>query len=592
MKKFLLGNEAIAFGAMESNIQVATGYPGTPSSEIIETIARFSEGDIHIEWSVNEKVAVEVAIGAAYAGVRSLATMKHVGVNVALDPIMTSAYTGTVGGLVIVSADDPGMHSSQNEQDNRIIAKFAKIFCLEPFDAKSCKEFTKEAFEISEKFQIPVMLRTTTRVSHAKGVVEIGRYKIYPRKAKFIKNPEKFVVLPRNARKLHRLLNEKLSEMEEYSNNSKLNSMHLRGEIGVITSGVSRTYVREVIEEIGDISILEIGVSHPLPTKLIQKFTDHCDKILIVEELEPYIEEYIKTFCNKEIYGKDLIPREGELNIDIVKNAIYSIIDKKYEKKTRKIEISLPPRPPILCAGCPHRALFYALKKVTKEKIHCGDIGCYTLGIEQKTIDTCLCMGASITKAAGIFHAKVKEKAISIIGDSTFFHSGITGLLNAVYNKANITVIILDNRTTAMTGHQPHPGVGVTATFEESTRVDIEKICRACGVKFVKKVDPFDLERTTKILKEAINFDGVSVVISDQPCALIARKKGLWKNPYYVDKDRCRGWLCQECRACIALLGCPAIVWEKGKAKIIEEICSGCGVCAQICPNDAIKVRE
>ena len=598
-KEFLLGNQAIALGAIEAGVKVATAYPGTPSTEIIETIAKLAKKfNIHVEWSVNEKVALEVAIGASYSGVRAIAAMKHVGVNVALDPLMTSAYTGVVGGLVLVSADDPSMHSSQNEQDNRLIARFAKIFCLEPRDARTCKEYVKEAFEISEKFQIPVMLRTTTRVSHAKGDVEINleNLEIGKQRGEFIKNPSRFVVIPANARKLHKKLNEKLKAMEEYSNESGLNSMSLKSEVGIITSGVAISYVREVLQEkeLKDISLLEIGVTHPLPRKLIRKFLEHCERVLVVEELEPYIEDYAKTFNLCEVHGKDFIPREYELNVNIVKKAIYDFLGLKSEEKSIGISLDLPIRPPVLCAGCPHRALFYALKKVTKEKIYCGDIGCYTLGINPplKTIDTCLCMGASITKACGMFHAGVKEKPIALIGDSTFLHTGIPGLLNAVYNNANITVIILDNKTTAMTGHQPHPGVGFTATLEETSRVEIEEICKACGVKFIKKVKPFELEETTKVLKEAIEYEGVAVVIAEEPCALIARKLGLWKTPYYVDKEKCKGWLCQACRACIALLSCPAITWSEGKAEIIEELCTGCGVCAELCPNEAIKVKE
>ncbi|MFQ6051565.1 MAG: indolepyruvate ferredoxin oxidoreductase subunit alpha [Candidatus Hydrothermarchaeota archaeon] len=592
-KVFLLGNEAIARGAIEAGVKVVASYPGTPSSEILESIARVAkELNIHAEWSVNEKAALEIAAGASYSGVRAMASMKHVGVNVALDALVTLAYTGVRGGLVIVSADDPSAHSSQNEQDNRLIARFAKIFCLEPYDPQSAKDYTKKAFEISERFEIPVMLRTTTRVSHARGDVEFGEV-IHQKKANFKKDPKRFVCVPAHSRPLHANLNKKLKDMEKYSEESELNYSEINDKLGVISSGVSRNYVREALHLLGlKASVFEIGITHPLPRKRLIDFLNNVERVLIVEELEPYIEEYVKSLgTGIKIDGKSLLPREFELSVDIVKKAISGLVGISH--KESKIDvIDIPSRPPVMCAGCPHRAVFYALKKITKKKIYSGDIGCYTLGVSEplKTIDTCLCMGAGISLGAGLYHAGVEDKIVAIIGDSTFLHAGMTGLLNAVYNNANITIVILDNMGSAMTGHQPHPAVGVTATGEKTFKVDFEQIAKALGAGFVAKIKPFDLEDSIETLRKALDFNGVSVVIAEEPCALVAKKLNLWKSPYRVDRDKCDGYLCHECRACVFLIDCPAINWENGKAKVIRELCSGCGLCFKICPNNAFVV--
>ncbi len=604
-KEFLLGNHAIARGALEAGVKVATAYPGTPSSEILDTIAGAApEAGVHAEWSVNEKTALEVAIGAAYSGLRAITCMKHVGLNVALDPLMTLAYTGVKGGLVIVSADDPGIHSSQNEQDNRLLARFAKVFCIEPYDPQSALDYTKEAFEISERFEIPVILRTTTRISHARGDVLCGQVADLKRRPVFKKDPERFVCVPSHARPLHVALNKKLEKMEEFSSQSPLNRMELKGNIGIITSGVSRNYVREALRDLDldDVSLLEIGISHPAPTRLIEEFMEHVDRALVVEELEPFLEDTIKALVGPgKVSGKQFVPREFELDVDIVKKAIARFLGRDHEIPKREIDLSIPPRPPVLCPGCSHRAVFFALEKILKKKIYPGDIGCYTLGVLEplQTMDTCLCMGAGISQGAGIYHAGVKDSVVALIGDSTFLHAGIPALLNAVYNKANMTVVILDNRTTAMTGFQPHPGTGRTATGEETVQADLAEIARACGVEFVKKIKPFQVEESVETLKEAMEYEGVSVVIAEEPCSLTTRKLGLWKTPPKVDEEKCKDWECQLWfpdqngafyeRPCVNLLPCPAVTFKEGKSYIREDMCTGCLLCVKVCPNEAIK---
>ncbi len=598
MRVFLLGNLAIARGALEAGVRVAAAYPGTPSSEILEAIASAApELGIHAEWSTNEKVALEVAIGASYAGVRAMAMMKHVGVNVALDALATLAYTGVNAGLVLVSADDPGMHSSQNEQDNRLLARFAKVPCIEPYDAQSAKEYTKHAFKLSEKFQTPVMLRTTTRVSHAKGDVTLGELPEYKKqKAHFTKDARRYVCVPAHSRALHPVLNKKLAQLEEYASKSELNLMHLEGERGIIVAGVARNYVREAIERLdAEVSLLELGFTFPLPRKLIERFLSSVNEVLVVEELEPFIEEQIKAICGDvAVRGKDLLPREGEFTPELVEEAIAQFLEVEYSPPPRrKVKIELPPRPPVLCPGCSHRALFYALKKITRRKIYTGDIGCYTLGALEplKAMDTCLCMGSGLSQAQGFYHAGVSEDMVAIIGDSTFLHAGLPALLNAAYNRADILVIILDNRTTAMTGHQPHPGVGVTATGSETKAVDFAAVAKALGADYVAKVRPNNFEETVHVLEEAFSRRGLRVIIAEEPCALLGRKLGLWKTPPEVVKERCEGYLCSACRACLRI-GCPAVGWKDGKARIIEELCTGCGLCIAVCPNDAIVEVE
>ncbi len=593
---FLLGNQAIARGALEAGVGVAAAYPGTPSSEILETLAEAArELGFHAEWSTNEKIALEVAAGAAYANIRSIAAMKHVGVNVALDALVTLAYTGVNAGLVLVSADDPGAHSSQNEQDNRYIARLAKIPCIEPYDVQSALDYTLKAFEISEKFSIPVMLRSTTRVSHAKGDVLVGEIPEPEDKAEFKKDFSRYVCVPANARVLHRVLNKKLENMQKFAEKSDLNRMEINGDFGIITSGVSINYVREAVRSLGiQASVLEIGFSNPFPEGLVKKFLQHVNKVLVVEELEPSLEENVKAIAQDvEVHGKDVIPREGELTTGIVKRALGKITGIEVELPSRSVDLPLPNRPPVLCPGCSHRFVFYALKKLTRKKIYSGDIGCYTLGAlpPLKAMDTCLCMGASLGLAQGFSQAGVKEDVIALVGDSTFLHAGLPSLINAVYNRANMLVIILDNRTTAMTGHQPHPGIGVTAKGEQTRAIDFVELVKAMKVDFVAKVKPSNFDELLEVLEQALNKSGVRVVIAEEPCALLGRKLGLWKTPPRVYRENCEGYLCSACQACLKI-GCPAVGWREGRVEIIEELCTGCDLCVEVCPNDAIRREE
>jgi len=597
MKEYLLGNAAIARGILEAGAGVVTSYPGTPASEIVESLAPVSkEYNLHIEWSVNEKVALEVAIGASWTGVRSAAVMKHVGLNVAADPFMTLAYTGVKGGLVVISSDDPFCHSSQNEQDSRRYAQFACISCLDPADPQEAKDMTVYAFELSEELELPVLLRPTTRVSHARADVNVGRGKTKksPTSHAFVKDPARWVALPAHARTRHSVLIEKQDAIKAALENSPWNRLVLRGEQGVIASGISGLYAEEAIERLGsDVSILRIG-TFPPPDDLCAKFIKHISKVLIIEELEPVLEEYVERAAREhnpelEILGKKTghIPRDGELDSLVARNAIADMLGltltmEEPQSLTEADEI-LPPRPPALCPGCSHRAAYYAMKQVFgADAIFPSDIGCYTLAVDMGTIDTCLCMGASINLASGIRFGGEDRDICCSIGDSTFLHSGMPGLLNAVYNNAKITVAILDNSTTAMTGHQPHPGTGVTATGDKTKSVSIEALAKALGADFVETVDPYDLNATLETFRKAKECqEGLSVVIAKQACITNARRAGVRRKPFRVN-DNCIG--CGEC----VDFGCPAIEFHEDRARI-NSLCTGCGVCAQICPCEAIE---
>ena len=515
-KKILLsGNAAIGRGAIEAGISVATAYPGTPSTEILEYIAKNSDG-IHAEWSVNEKVALETAIGAAYSGLRAICSMKHVGVNVAADPLMTLAYTGVKGGLLLVAADDPGMHSSQNEQDSRFYAKFAKIFCLEPCNSKEAREMAIEAFDISEKMGLPVMLRTMTRVSHTSSPVEIGD--IAEKKRPMLEiNAREWVMVPANARVRHKLLNEKQEKLREISEESRFNRMVKKGdeEIGVIAFGSAYNYVMEFHEK--DLALLRVS-TYPFPVKLIQEFMDGLEKIIVFEEGTPFLEEVIRYY-HSNVHGRlsGEVPLEGELSAEVVG----PLLGKKIPESSSP-DIGLPPRPPSLCAGCPHQSLYNALKKA-KPAIVTGDIGCYTLGVNLGILHTCLCMGAGISQAAGMSHSEIKRVA-AVIGESTFLHSGVTALMSAVYNKANILVMILDNGTVAMTGHQPTPLTGVTATGGEGGKISLEEIVRACNVASVDVIDPYMEDEVEKLIRKRLDEPGVKVIISRGPCIIIKKR--------------------------------------------------------------------
>ena len=597
MKEYLLGNAAIARGILEAGAGVVTSYPGTPASEIVESLAPVSkEYNLHIEWSVNEKVALEVAIGASWTGVRSAAVMKHVGLNVAADPFMTLAYTGVKGGLVVISSDDPFCHSSQNEQDSRRYAQFACISCLDPADPQEAKDMTVYAFELSEELELPVLLRPTTRVSHARADVNVGRGKTKksPTSHAFVKDPARWVALPAHARTRHSVLIEKQDAIKAALENSPWNRLVLRGEQGVIASGISGLYAEEAIERLeSDVSILRIG-TFPPPDDLCAKFIKHISKVLIIEELEPVLEEYVERAAREhnpelEILGKKTghIPRDGELDSLVARNAIADMLGltltmEEPQSMTEADEI-LPPRPPALCPGCSHRAAYYAMKQVFgADAIFPSDIGCYTLAVDMGTIDTCLCMGASINLASGIRFGGEDRDICCSIGDSTFLHSGMPGLLNAVYNNAKITVAILDNSTTAMTGHQPHPGTGVTATGDKTKSVSIEALAKALGADFVETVDPYDLNATLETFRKAKECqEGLSVVIAKQACITNARRAGVRRKPFRVN-DNCIG--CGEC----VDFGCPAIEFHEDRARI-NSLCTGCGVCAQICPCEAIE---
>lgn len=593
MREYLLGNAAIAKGLLEAGIGLASGYPGTPSSEIIETLVEL-KGDLplHIEWSVNEKVALEVAAGASWTGCRSVATMKHVGLNVAADPFMTLAYLGVGAGLLVICADDPFCHSSQNEQDSRRFAQFASIPCLDPADPQEARDMAIYGLELSEKFNIPVMLRPTTRVSHARADVEVSQDRPSPGERRFVKNPARRVALPSHARPLHRELLAKQPAIEEELEGCPWNRLTLRGETGVIASGIAGLYAEEALMDLDlDHSLLRVG-AYPAPKKLIGRMLEHVSRVLVIEELEPVVEEQVAMLAREtnpsiEILGKEKeIPREGEMDLITVRNALARMNDLGILKRASFAAAEIvPPRPPALCPGCSHRATYYAMRRVYgKKAIYPSDIGCYTMAVGMGTVDTCLCMGASITLASGIRFGGETEGICASLGDSTFLHGGMTGLLNAAYNNARITVTILDNSTTAMTGHQPHPGTGVTATGEPTIQVSLEGLARALGAGLVEIVDPYDLEGTMEGFQRARDFPGLSVVIARQPCVIKARRSGARPRAFQVSDD------CQGCRICVEY-GCPAIEFEGEMAKI-NNLCTGCGICAQICPSSAILEVE
>lgn len=595
-KILLSGNEAIARGAYEAGVKVAAGYPGTPSTEILENLCKY-EG-IYSEWSTNEKVALEVALGASFAGVRALATMKHVGLNVAADPLFTSAYTGVKGGLVIITADDPEMHSSQNEQDNRNYAFAAKVPMLEPSDPSEAKEFLKTAYGISEEFDTPVLLRTTTRVAHVKGLTSVGEMQTSSVKPGIEKMPEKFVMLPSNAKKRRIELEKRMGLLREFAENFPENRIEWGDKKkGFITSGVSYLYVKEAFP---GASVLKLGMVWPLPEKMIKAFSSEIEELYIVEELDPFIELHVKAMGIK-CRGKELVPSIGELNSRIVREAITG-------EKGRELfgPTPVPMRPPNLCPGCPHRGIFHAISRLGV--FVAGDIGCYTLAALKplSAMDSCVCMGASIGTAFGMEKALGKEslgKIVAVIGDSTFMHSGITGLVNVVYNRGFSTVVILDNRTTGMTGHQPNPSTGVTITGDLSTVVDLEALCRAIGVKHVYSVNPNDIEASLKVLKQEIARPEPSVIITKSPCVLLPEmKKRKDKELYLILSEKCTG-----CKTCLKL-GCPATEWvslapeeakklgykekQKGYSRINAALCFGCGQCAPLCKFKAIVIKE
>lgn len=608
-KVLLLGNEAIARGILEAGISVVTTYPGTPASEIGDSISEIAkDAGLYMEYSTNEIVATEVAAGAANCGIRALTAMKHVGLNVAADLVMTLAYAGIRGGYVIVTADDPECYSSQNEQDNRYYALLSSLPCLEPSNAQEAKDMTVSAIEISEKLELPVLLRTTTRVSHTRGPVTYSRMIKPNLKGEFIRDVKRLVMVPAHSRPKHSVLLKKFEMAKEISENSPYNKIVQNGksrEVALISSSSAYNYAVEAADMLGlDVSILKLGMTHPLPEKMIGKFLKRHVKAIVVEELEPYLEMQIKAIAkdyapNIEIYGKmskPYFPREGEFSTQIIAAGLAEATGKKVPinfskigEKYAEVAKNLPRRPPILCAGCPHRASFYVIRKVAGEKsIYSTDIGCYALGIAPplNVGDIMTCMGASIGTAEGISKA-TNANTFAIIGDSTFFHAGIPGLINAVYNNHKIIVVVLDNLATAMTGHQPHPGTGMTGMRSPTEKISIEKVAEGCGVRFVKVVNPFNVKEAETVLKEALRFDGSSVIVFRAPCTLMVvrerRRKGAELLACRINEK------CTDCMTCIKVLGCPALVVEEGKVGINESLCSACGLCVSVCPYKAIE---
>jgi len=592
VKEFLLGNEAIALGAYHAGISVAAAYPGTPCTEILSHLARFK--DIYTEWSTNEQVAMEVATGASYAGARALAAMKHVGLNVASDAFMAAAITGVKGGLVVVSADDPGIHSSQNEQDNRHYAELAKVPLLEPSDSQEAYDLMFRAFEISELFDTPVLLRSTTRISHSRTLVET-RGRIPPAgDASFSYDTSKFVMLPSLARKRRPVVEERIKKLTEYSESFPFNRLEKgSSDLGIITSGIAYQYAREVFP---DASFLKLGMSYPLPRKLIRDFASSVKKLLVVEELDPFMENKVKAMGIK-VSGKIYFPIIGELNTDTVERGAVKAGLKSARKATvLKGADKLLTRPPLLCAGCPHSGFFFTLStlanrsrlpgKKRKEPrfVITGDIGCYTLAAYPplSAMDTCGCMGASIGQAVGMEKAGISETIVAVIGDSTFMHAGVTGLIDAVYNQSKITIVVLDNQTTAMTGHQGHPGTGISACGEQLTQVGIESLARGAGVRDVRTVDAFNLKDIRKALKEAMKSDCLSLIVVRGDCPTLVKKHG---KPLSIDRN-----LCDDCGLCL-MVGCPAIQKKSGEITIESAICIGdcCSLCKQLCPRKAIS---
>ncbi|WP_346929334.1 indolepyruvate ferredoxin oxidoreductase subunit alpha [Clostridium sp.] len=588
MKKVIMtGNEAIARGAYEAGCHVASAYPGTPSTEILENFALY-EG-VYAEWAPNEKVGFEVASGASIGGARALTTMKHVGLNVAADPLFTMAYEGVNGGFVVITADDPGMHSSQNEQDNRFYAPHAKVAMIEPSNSQECLEYMKEAYEISEKFDTLVLFRVTTRISHSKTVVEVGDKQAVEVKP-YEKNIKKYIMTPGHSKIKHYEVEERLEKLRQYSNSTKLNRMEIGDtKIGIITSGISYEYCKEVFGD--SASYLKIGFSYPLPDEMIKEFATKVEKLYVVEENDPYLENAVKALGINCI-GKEVIPICEELNPAIIRSGILG----EENKITYTADTNPPSRPPVLCPGCPHRGIFYAVSKY-KDVISSGDIGCYTLGMNAplSVTDTVICMGASISAGVGMERASIVanregKKVFAFIGDSTFFHSGVTGLIESVYNNTPIVTVILDNRITGMTGHQENPGTGKTLQNREAPMVDIEALVLACGIKKenIRVVDPYKIEETSKAVKEAHDSTEPFVIITKQPCALIKdvlKKRANLKCKIDVEK-------CKKCKMCLKT-GCPALKFQNGIVEIDESMCNGCEICKQVCPFDAIeKVGE
>ncbi|MEN6481217.1 MAG: indolepyruvate ferredoxin oxidoreductase subunit alpha [Anaerolineaceae bacterium] len=605
MKRLLSGNEAVARGAWEAGASVGSGYPGTPSTEIMEYFATFP--NVYAEWAPNEKVALDTAIGAAYAGKRAISTMKHVGLNVGADALFYVAMTGIEAGLVIVSADDPSMHSSQNEQDNRQYAKFARIPCLDPADSQDAKDLTIAAFDLSEQFDTPVMLRLTTRVCHTSSPVEVSeQQKTFPALGKYPRNIAKYVMIPANARKRHPVIEQRIRELADFAEKFALNRVEMRSQkLGIITGGVAYQQAREVFPQA---STLKLGMVYPLPEKMIRNFASQVDQVIVLEELDPFIENQVRLMgirlSSAEMIlngapeyptSKSIFPIFGEFEPGIVRVSAEKagLLDSQTENIPLKLDFDLPQRPPVLCAGCPHRSTFYILHKLGVPVN--GDIGCYSLGVTAplSAIDTCGCMGAGIGVAHGAAIAGDPERHVAVIGDSTFFHSGIPALINVAYNRSNVITVIMDNRVTGMTGHQENPGTGKTLQGLETVSLDIEAIVRTLGFDKVVSLPAYEVAEIEKTLKSWLKEDGPAVLITREECAMLptAREK---YTPLEVVADKCNG-----CTVCFRI-GCPAIVksekldpkYQRPLAEIDPLLCTGCEICAQVCPRDAILFRH
>lgn len=582
MKKLMLGNAAVARGAYEAGVRFVSSYPGTPSTEITECMAEYPKEEVFVEWAPNEKVAAEATVGAAIAGGRAMSCCKHVGLNVMADPIFTDSYIGVNGGALFVVADDPGMHSSQNEQDSRHYAKASKIPMLEPSDSEECLNFAKTAFDLSEQFDTPFFLRLSTRVSHSQSLVELGEREERPVKD-YEKNIPKNVMMPAMAIKRHVVVEERTKKLEAFAEKTELNRIENNNQkIGVITAGISYVYAREAL---GDrVNYLKLGMVWPISTALLRDFADLCDEIYVVEELDPFLEEACRN-AGIKVKGKDAFTLLGEYTPSMIRETILG--EKPAESQTPAE--ALPPRPPVLCPGCPHRGTFYVLKKLGLTVS--GDIGCYTLGAVAPlaSVDTTICMGASISAAHGMAEVRGKEfnkKLVSVIGDSTFMHSGITGLSDIVYNKGCNTILILDNSITGMTGHQENPTTGKTIRGEATRQVNLIKLCEGLGVEHITVVDPFDVKALEKVVKEETEREDVSVVIVQRPCALLKSVK--YTGHCEINTEKCR-----KCRMCMKL-GCPAISVESGSGilKIDRTLCNGCGLCTGVCPFGAIEKKD
>lgn len=599
-KEFLMGNAAIALGAVASGVNVVAGYPGTPSTEVLETIAKHRPDDVYVEWSVNEKAAMELAAGASYSGARTLVTMKQVGLNVASDPLMSLEYIGVKGGMVILVADDPGPISSQTEQDTRHFAAFSKLPCFDPSSAQEAYEMIQEAYEYSEKYNTPVFLRPTTRVCHGYASVSVKdpeEYTVHTPEG-FVKDSKRWVIFPRLSYQNHQKIEARNVELADIFSSYEKNKIYPACDTfadsrkGIVSGGISFTYAMETLIETGMVRHLKISTPHPFPEKLAAQFLDGLDEVLCLEELDPVIERELTYICGKyhlpvKILGKltHNTANAGENTRDSVNTYIRTFLDLPVKEQPKLTDVPpLPVRPPVLCAGCPHRASFYAVKKAMqgRKTIFCGDIGCYTLGNASPLdmVDTCLCMGAGLNIAQGVEKIEPDTACFAFVGDSTFFASAITGVVNAVYNQANMTLVVLDNSTTAMTGHQPHPGTGRTVMGEIVQKINIEQVLRGIGVQDVETVNPLDHEAAVSCVKELADKPGVKAIIFKSPCIAVT-KPG---TPMHVDISSCI-----HCKKCIRELGCPAIITEDGNVSIDSSMCTGCGLCSQICPVHAIK---